>query len=156
MRRYLCLLLLAISRFAAAAEENPLGMSYVETADLKLIYFDSLDYLVPHTIRTFTNAREWQKRMFGWTPSEPTIVLLKDLSDYASAAALGAPHSRLFLDIAPLSHAFETFPASERMFSLMNHEQVHVASNDIWAEVDRRWRVFFLARSRRSRSTPNR
>ena len=146
MRRYLFSLLLAISTFAAAAEDSPLGMSYVETKDLKLIYFDSLDYLVPHTVRTFTNAREWQRRMFGWTPSESTIVLLKDLSDYASAAALAAPHSRLFLDIAPLSHAFETFPASERMFSLMNHEQVHVASNDIWAEEDRRWRGFFFGK----------
>ena len=146
MRRYLFTLLLAFATIAAAAEENPLGMSYVDTKDLKLIYFDPLEYLVPHTVRTFTVSREWQKRMFGWTPSESTIVLLKDLSDYAGAAAFAAPHGRLFVDIAPLSHAFETFPASERMFSLMNHEEVHVASNDVWSEEDRRWREIFFGK----------
>jgi hypothetical protein len=110
----LCLLL-ALLPVAAAADENPLGMSYVETKDLKLIYFDPLAYLAPHAVRTFTNSLEWQRRMFGWVPSEPTIVLLKDLSDYGGAAAGVAPHSRLVFDIAPQSHAFETYPASERL-----------------------------------------
>ena len=88
-------LVFALMPVAAFAGENPLGMSFVETKDLKLIYFDPLGYLVPHTVRTFTNSQEWQRMMFGWTPSEPTIVLLKDFSDYASAATLAAPHSRL-------------------------------------------------------------
>ena len=35
MRKYLFTLLLAMATFAAAAEESPLGMSYVETKDLK-------------------------------------------------------------------------------------------------------------------------
>ena len=74
--RVLCLML-ALVPAAAAADENPLGMSYVETKDLKLIYFDSLAYLAPHAIRTFTNSLEWQRRMFGWKPSEPTIILLE-------------------------------------------------------------------------------
>ena len=43
-------------------------------------------------------------------------VLLKDLADYGNAGALAAPHSMLVFDVAPLSHAFETFPASERMY----------------------------------------
>ena len=50
------------------------------------IYYDSLGYLVPHAVRTFTNSLAWQRRMFGWVPSEPTTVLLKDLADYGSAA----------------------------------------------------------------------
>ena len=143
--RVLCLLL-ALLPVAAAADENPLGISYVETKDLKLIYFDPLAYLTPHAVRTFTNSLEWQRRMFGWVPSEATTILLKDLSDYGAATALVAPHTRVVLDIAPLSHAFETYPASERMYSLMNHELVHVVQGDIASAEDRRWRRFFLGK----------
>ena len=54
--------------------------------------------------------------------------------------------ARCVFDIAPLSHAFETFPASERMYSLMNHELIHVVQSDIATEEDRRWRRFFLGK----------
>ena len=74
-------------RCRRAAAENPLGMSYIETPDLRLIWFDPLGYLAPHAIRTFTNSLAWQRQMFGWTPSEPTTVLLKDFADYGSVAA---------------------------------------------------------------------
>jgi len=121
-------------------------MSYVETEDLKLIYFDPLAYLVPHAVRTFTNSLLWQRRMFGWVPSESTTVLLKDLSDYGGAAAGVAPHSRLVFDIAPQSHAFETYPASERLYSLMNHELIHVVEGDLASAEEQRWRRIFLGK----------
>ena len=139
-------LLLALVPVGAAADDNPLGISYVETRDLKLIYFDSLDYLAPYAVRTFSNSLAWQRRTFGWVPSESTIILLKDLSDYGNAAAGVAPHSRLVFDIAPQSHAFETYPASERLYSLMNHELVHVVQGDIANADDRRWRRWFLGK----------
>ncbi len=136
------------------AAENTLGMSFVETPDLRLIYFDSLRYLEPHTIRTFTNSLEWQKRVLGWKPWEPTTVLLKDLSDFGNAAAMSAPRNLLIFDIAPLSRAFETFPASERMYSLMNHELVHVSTGDVHAEEDRFWRRLFLGKVAANRENP--
>lgn len=145
MRTGILCLLLALTP-VAAAEENPLGWSYVDTKDLRLIYFDDLGYLAPHAVRTFTNSLAWQRRTFGWSPSEPTTVLLKDLSDYGNASAGAVPHGRLIFDIAPQSHAFETYPASERMFSLMNHELIHVATNDISSEEDRGWRRFFFGK----------
>ncbi|MEP7058194.1 MAG: hypothetical protein ABI809_10535, partial [Caldimonas sp.] len=125
---------------------SPLGMSYVETPDLQLIYFDELGHLVPHAVRTFTNSHRWQKRTFGWAPTQRTGVLLKDFSDYGSGAAWAAPRNTIFLDIEPLSLAFETFPASERLYSLMNHELVHVASSDTTASVDRFWRTLLLGK----------
>ena len=82
--------------------------------------------------RSPTRSRGSAGCSIGRLPSRPSI-LLKDLADYGNVAQQSAPHSRLFVDIAPLSHAFETFPASERMYSLMNHEMVHVG--------DRRHRV---------------
>jgi len=142
----LCFFLLALASLAGAAEENPLGMSYDESEDLHLIYFDSLSFMTPHTVRTFTNSIAWQKKMFGWVPSQRTTVLLKDLSDYGNATAIVAPRSRLLFDIAPQSRAFETNPASERMYSLMNHELIHIAAGDVAAGEDRSWRRFFFGK----------
>jgi hypothetical protein len=145
----LLLALIAPAAFAAdavetPAEESPLGLSFVETKDVKLIYLDpTLTYLAPHAVRTFTNSIAWQRRIFGWVPYERTTVLLKDFADYGNASATAAPTNSLAFDIAPLSLAFETYPASERMYSLMNHELVHVSTMDTWTEQDRRWRRFF-------------
>jgi len=144
----LCVLiaLLAWMPAAAFADGSSLGMSFVETKDLRVIYFDELDYLVPHAVGTATNSMAWQRRTFGWVPSESTAILLMDFSDYGSGSAVVAPRNRLFANIAPISHAFETYPASERMYSLMNHELVHVATGDIASEEELRWRRIFLGK----------
>jgi hypothetical protein len=151
--RILCLLL-ALLPVAAIADDSPVGISEVDTPDLRLYYPDSLSYLVPHAVRTFTASLAWQRRMFGWTPYEPVIVQLRDLADYGSGGAYAAPHSLLVIEVEPLSHAFETYPASERMYMMMNHELVHVASNDISSEEDRRWRRFFLGKVAAQRQNP--
>ena len=129
---------------AQAAEQSPLGLSYIETKDLRLVYFDpTLTYLTPHAVRTFTNALAWERRVLGWEPYEKTTVLLKDFSDYGNASATPLPRNTLRFDIAPVSYAFETFSASERLYSIMNHELVHVATTDISSERDRAWRRLF-------------
>ncbi len=146
MRNRLFCLLLALLPAAAAADESPVGISEIFTKDLRLYFYDYLSYLAPYTVRTFTNSLAWQRRYFGWTPSEPTIVLLQDFADYGNAHTYSVPHDMLAFDVAPLSHAFETFPASERMYQLMNHELVHVVQGDMATEEDKRWRRFFLGK----------
>jgi len=146
MRGRIVCLLLALFSAASAADESPVGISGVETPDVKLYYYDYLGNIAPLAVRTFTNAREWQRRVFGWSPSEPTTVLLQDFADYGNALAYAAPRGTLIIDVAPLSRAFETSPASERMYSTMNHELVHVVQSDIANEEDRRWRKFFLGK----------
>jgi hypothetical protein len=131
---------------AAAAEDSPVNISGVETKDLHLYYYNYLSYLEPHAVRTFTNSLTWQRHTFGWDPSEPTTVLLQDFADYGNAHASSAPRNMLVFDIAPLPHTFETYPASERMYSLMNHELIHVTQGDVANEQDRRWRRFFLGK----------
>ena len=153
MVRRICCLLLAVLPAVAAADSD-LGLSYVRTKDLDLIYFDSLKYLVPHAVRTFTNSLTFQRKTFGWDPSEPTIVLLKDLSDYGAAVTNTLPHDRVVIDVAPISHAFETFPASERLYTLMNHELVHVTQGDMATAEDRRWREFFGGKVRVETANP--
>jgi hypothetical protein len=146
MRGHILFLLLALASAAAAAEESPVDISGVETKNLRLYYYNYLSYLEPHAVRTFTNSLEWQRRMFGWVQSEPTTVLLQDFADYGNAYASAAPRGMLVFEISPMSRAFETNPASERMYSTMNHELVHVVQSDIASDEDRRWRRFFLGK----------
>jgi len=141
----LCLALLAGA--ARAGESSPLALSYVDTADVELVYFDpTLAYLAPHALRTFTNALAWERRVLGWQPYERTTVMLKDFSDYGNANATPLPRNTLRFDIAPVSYAFETFSASERLYTIMNHELTHVATTDIWNEQDRFWRRLFFGK----------
>src|SRR6266851_4872871 len=135
--RLACLLFASLSPIWAAVgeEASPLGLSSAETRDVRLVYpWPTLDYLEPHALRTFANSLAWQRRVFGWEPYERTTVLLKDFSDYGNASAAAVPVNSL---------AFETYPASERLYSLMNHELVHVATMDMSTAGDRRWRWFF-------------
>ena len=143
--RILCVLF-ALMSGTAAADESPLGLSYIETKEFKLVYFDFLDYLAPHAVQTFTNSLAWQRKILGWVPSEPSIVLLQDFSDTGNAIQFSAPHNKLIVEVEPISHAFETFPATERMYFLMNHETVHMAAGDMASEEDRRWRRIFLGK----------
>jgi hypothetical protein len=152
MRGRACCLLLLLLPIAATADDNPLGMSYVETPDVRLVYFDPLAYLIPHAARTALNSLAFQKRTFGWSPSRKPTILLKDYSDYA--AAVSAPRNRLILDIAPMSHVFETYPATERMYTLMNHELVHISQGDLGAERERLWRRLLLGEVSPSSQNP--
>ncbi len=130
---------------AAVHAQSPLGMDYVDTAELRLIYPKlTLGYLVPHALGSFQKSLQAQQRIFGWQPSERIGVVLNDFSDYGNASATPLPRNTLRLDIEPTSNAFETNPGSERMVSAMNHELVHIANTDIANRQDRFWRgVFF-------------
>jgi hypothetical protein len=141
----LCLLL-TFSGLKAFGGDSPVNISGVETSDLRLYYYDYLSFLEPRAVRTFTNSLNWQKRIFGWNPSERTIVQLRDFADFGNAFADSAPHDRLAFDIGPLAHNFETFPASERLYSLMNHELIHEVQGDIANDRDRRWRRLFFGK----------
>jgi hypothetical protein len=133
--------------FLAVAEPGPLGISFVDTSELRLFYSDpSLNFLAPHTARTFSNAFDWQRRIFGWEPSERTTVWLRDFADYGNAGVSPTPKTFLRIDVAPMANAFETNPSNERMYSTMNHEMVHVATTDLSSSEDRRWRGFFLGK----------
>ena len=135
----LLLAALGLARPAFAAE-----LTQLRTDDLQLVWFrPAEDYLAPHVARSFENSMAFQRSVFGWQPDGPVNVLLKDFADYGNAAARSNPNNALFVDIGPLSFVFETFTASERMFTLMNHELVHVANMDQWSSRERYWRRAF-------------
>src|SRR5262245_21478604 len=138
VRRFLAILILAAATPAAAQ------FTRLETQDLRLLYIDPFTtYLVPHAGRCFENSLNFQRRMWGYTPSEKLTVLLNDFSDSGNAAATAIPWNYLALEISPISVAYETVSPNERMNWLMNHELVHIATVDSATKGDRRARSFF-------------
>lgn len=148
------LLTFPLAVFAQAGDDNPLGMSRTDTPQAHIIYFDPLGFLARHAVQTFKNSWQWQRTRFGWNPSEPVSLLLMDWSDYGNAGAVGAPHSRVIFQVSPPSHAFETNTASERFYSTLNHELVHIVQADIASPEDAFWRGFFLGKVGASASNP--
>lgn len=133
-----------LALFCGPAVADELEMDRLQTQDLDLLYFDPAQtYLTPYAARSFLNSLEFQKRVFDWQPWEPTTVMLKDFGDYGNAAARSSPNDAITIDVAPLSQAFETFSSGERIYTLMNHEPVHVATMDVWNEDDAFWRRLF-------------
>src|SRR5579883_541677 len=128
----------------APASGGGLGLSQIQTKDLRLLYFDpSETYLTPYVGRALENSIAFQEKLYDWKPWDKTTVLLKDFSDYGNAAARASPNNALLFDIAPLSQTFETFSAGERFFTLANHEETHVATMDVWNDRDAFWRHAF-------------
>jgi sugar lactone lactonase YvrE len=139
--RRLILLTLAILASGPVAAQF---LSTVETDKLRLLYFDPTEtYLVPRVIQTFHNSADRQKSIFGYETDEKTTLLLIDFSDFGNASASSIPYNTLIVDIAPISLAFETAAPAERMYTIMNHELVHISTTDQTAPADERARRFF-------------
>jgi hypothetical protein len=135
----LACLVFATSCLPAAAQ-----LKTVDIGTLKLVYFDVTEsYLVPHAIQSLLTSLEFQRRIFAFDTKEKVIVLLADFSDSADAGASVTPRNRLAVQIAPLSYAFETIAANDRLILIMNHELVHVATMGQPAGADRFWRGLF-------------
>lgn len=139
-----------VSALCALAPARASGqLSFLETDDLDLVYFDpALAYLAPHAGRCFENAMAFQRDVVGFTPSERVSVLLKDYSDWGNAAAGAVPRDQLQFDVGPMDYSFESFVAPERMYMLMNHELTHVATMDKAAPGDTLFRTLFRGKVR--------
>lgn len=117
-------------------------LSVLETEDLRLIYLDPLHaFLSGHIARCFENSMRMQRELLGYEPSQKVTVIVGDFSDVGNAGAGAVPRNGMALMIAPPSLAYETYPANERINTLMNHELVHVACFDNASGSDRFFRA---------------
>jgi hypothetical protein len=140
-RRSLLLALAVLLAFSRAVHAQ---LSTVDTPDVRIVYFDGTEaYLVPHAARAFLNALAFERQLFGFDSKERITLLLVDLSDAGNAAAGTVPRNVVSMQIAPLSFAFETMAANERVSTLLNHELVHIVTMDQAAGPDRAFRRLF-------------
>jgi len=140
---------------SAAAVADPFEMDLLETDDLRLLYLDPFQtYLTPLVARTFYNSLQFQRRVFEWTPYEKSTLLLVDFSDYGNGGARVSPGNGLTIYVAPAKHTLESLPGGERMYSMMNHEAVHLANTDAANRRDLRWRQLFGGKPRQTEEHP--
>jgi hypothetical protein len=138
---------LVVALVAALPLRADAQLSALELASFRIVYFEAGEgYLVPHAARTFLNSLAFQRRVFGFDARQKTTVLLVDFSDTGNAAATVVPRDLLTIQIAPLSFAFETLAANDRLNTIMNHELVHIATMDQAAPSDRRFRRLFAGK----------
>jgi hypothetical protein len=136
--------LLMLFLLASASAPASAQLSQIDVGQLRLVYFEgSESYLASHAARAFLTSLAFQKKLLGFEPREKVTVLLADFSDSGNAGAGAVPRDGLTVQIAPLSFAFETLAANERMTTIMNHELVHVATMDQAAGRDRFFRSLF-------------
>ena len=82
-----------IASLVAAPASAQLALT--EAENVRLVYVDSTEsYLVPYAARTFLNSLAFQKKLFGFTPSEDITVLLVDFQDFGDASATAVPATR--------------------------------------------------------------
>ena len=137
-------LLVAFVLILSIARPSHAQFTATETKDVSVVFIaPAQTFIVPHVGRSFENALAFHRKLFDFTPREKMTVLLTDFSDAGNASAEAVPRDFVTLRIAPMSFAFETFTASERMSYLMNHELVHVMTNDRPAPRDLFFRQLF-------------
>jgi hypothetical protein len=130
-------------------------LARVDIGQLTLIYFDVTEsYLVPHAVQSFLKSLDFQRKMFGFDPKDQVYVLLADFSDGGDAGASVTPRNRLSIQIAPLSYAFETIAANDRLILIMNHEMVHVATMGQPAGPDKFFRALFQGKVSTTKEQP--
>lgn len=141
--------LVVLGLLLAGPRQARAQLSVFETPGLRLVYVDPTGrFIVPYAARTFLASLDFQRRVLGFDPSEDITVLVVDLQDIGNAGASALPHNLVMVQLAPLSHAYETVHANERLFMIMNHELVHVATMDQAAGRDRLFRKLFAGKVR--------
>ncbi|HZV44869.1 MAG TPA: hypothetical protein VFF90_10345, partial [Saprospiraceae bacterium] len=94
---------------------------------MKLVTYDfGHKYILAHAGRCFHNALAFHEKLFDYTPTQKVSVLIQDFGDFGNAGATAVPNNAISMGLSPFSYAFETSPAGERIFTMMNHELVHV------------------------------
>jgi hypothetical protein len=132
------LLLLAPAREAAAQ------LTAAETTDATVVYIEPTQtFIAEYAQRTVENSLAFHRKLFDYTPRERMTVLLTDFSDAGNASAETVPHNLVTARLAPLSFAYETFTANERLNYVMNHEFVHIVTSDRTSGRDRMFRRLF-------------
>lgn len=127
----------------------------VHTEDLNLIYYNfGHEYLLNHTIRSYTNALRFHQEKFQYELTEPVTVIMSDFGDFAQGGASAVPSNVILMGIAPFHYAYETNPANERINVLMNHEMVHIIAQEKSSRSDRFFRSMFSGKVFPDRQDP--
>lgn len=142
MVRFLMFLPLLLLSFGLRAQ-----FDMIETEEMTLVSYDyGHKYILNHAGRCFHNALQFHEKLFDYHPREKINLLIQDFGDYGNAGATAVPNNSISMGLSPFSYAFETSPAGERVFTMMNHELIHVVALDNSTSMDRFFRGIFAGK----------
>jgi hypothetical protein len=122
-------------------------LNMIETDTLRLVTYDfGHKYILPHATQSFINSLRFHKKLFDYEPNEKITVLIQDFGDFGNGGATAIPRNAISMGLSPFSYTFETSPAGERVFSMMNHELVHVIALDNATKSDRFYQKLFMGK----------
>ena|ERR1700730_9285640 len=88
--------------FALAAQAQQLDSR--RTRNLDLVYYDKAhEYLSYHLARSFENSLAFDRKLFGYTPSEPIVILMQDFGDYGHGGTSTVPWNYISIGIEPFA-----------------------------------------------------
>ncbi|MBX2954622.1 MAG: hypothetical protein KF846_00605 [Cyclobacteriaceae bacterium] len=130
-------------------------LNMIETKDMRLVSYDfGHKYVLPHAGRCFHSALDFHRKLFDYEPTEKITVLIQDFGDFGNGGATAVPRNAISMGLSPFSYTFETSPAGERVFSLMNHELVHVVALDNSGHTDRFYQKLFFGKVSPTNNNP--
>jgi hypothetical protein len=146
--RLVCAVLLTLAPVASAsADENHPRYRKIETENLRLVYYsEQHEYVVRYLSRCFENTFDFQRRLFGYDPSEPVTIQFQDFDDYGYAGTTTIPFNFITLGIEPFEYVYDTCPTNERMNWVTSHELVHVIASDQATGGDRFFRTLLFGK----------
>jgi hypothetical protein len=121
----------------------PVDLSFLETDELRIVYFPDDLSLVPHVTQSFLSGLAAHQRVWGYVPNDGVTVFLRDWQDSGNATTWVAPHNLIGFDVAPSYYPYETLSSADRFEALAVHELAHSATTDRASPEDYRWRHFF-------------
>ena len=115
-------------RFPAPAQNHPeLTWRTLATEHFRVLYHDGLEHTARQAAEVAEAAYGPVTRLYGYRPSGPVRVILKDYDDYGNGAAFFY-HDAIEIWITPLEHDFELRGTSDWLRNVLTHELVHIIS----------------------------
>jgi len=148
-------LLILFLSFCFIANSAFAQLKLIETKELRLVTYDfGHQYILPHAVRCFHKALHFHEDLFDYTPSEKISLLIQDFGDYGNGGATAVPKNAISIGLSPFSYAFETSPAPERIYTMMNHELIHVLALDNGTKGDKVYRKLFFGKVEPTKENP--
>ena len=112
----------------APAQNHPeLTWRTLESEHFRVLYHDGLELTARQAAEVAEAAYGPVTRLYGYRPSGPVRIILKDYDDYSNGAAFFY-HDAIEVWITPLEHDYELRGTSDWLRNVITHELVHIVS----------------------------
>ncbi len=115
---------------AHAVSDPSLRWYTIETPHFRITYHSGIERVAQHVANVCEGIYDAMRGAVGWTPGEPTEIILSDFSESANGSAGALPYNAIHLivtapeDMSPLGDVDDWF------LELVTHEYTHILHTD--------------------------